>query len=366
MNDLVQIDRKELYELVWSKPVTQIAREFGVSDVAVAKICKKMGIPKPGLGYWAKKQYGKRVRQKPLPKLKPGERESYTIHGTADANKKPESALILEKKEFESKTANRITVSKVLRNPHPLVSQTRDRHQAYKKRDYHGYHQLPAGLDFSVSNESFPRALRIMDALVKAIEKRDYSVTVRSGYGSYTSVEVNGEEITFDIFESSKRIPNPEHKTDRYANQFIFIPTGRLSLRTKNFYQGQKVISDGKVRKLEDRLNEFIVLLVKISEKEKIRRKNREKREQESRERAEKEREIARLKELEQRRVHLLFENAQAWNKCELARQYMLVVKERTPEKSKEWMQWAENYLDGVEKSLLNPILEKPSDMGWT
>lgn len=55
--------RADLYALVWAKPVTHVAREFGISDVAVRKICIKHGIPTPPLGYWAKLQHGKKVVQ---------------------------------------------------------------------------------------------------------------------------------------------------------------------------------------------------------------------------------------------------------------------------------------------------------------
>ena len=51
--------KKELEKLVWEKPTIQIAKDFGVSDQAVAKWCKNYGIKKPPRGYWAKKQYGK-------------------------------------------------------------------------------------------------------------------------------------------------------------------------------------------------------------------------------------------------------------------------------------------------------------------
>jgi hypothetical protein len=41
-----------------------------MSDVGFAKICKKLGIPRPGLGYWAKKAAGKAVPIQPeLPDL---------------------------------------------------------------------------------------------------------------------------------------------------------------------------------------------------------------------------------------------------------------------------------------------------------
>ena len=58
--------RTQLYELVWSKPMTHLAKEFGLSDVGLRKICVKHNIPTPGLGYWAKLAHGKPVRQTPL------------------------------------------------------------------------------------------------------------------------------------------------------------------------------------------------------------------------------------------------------------------------------------------------------------
>ncbi|WP_312795514.1 hypothetical protein [Tianweitania sp.] len=68
--------RKEFYELVWSKPMTQLSKEFLISDVALHKICKKNDIPNPPLGWWAKKAAGKPVVQTPLA---PGQSSSDTI-----------------------------------------------------------------------------------------------------------------------------------------------------------------------------------------------------------------------------------------------------------------------------------------------
>lgn len=64
--------RQEFYDLVWSKPMTQLAKEFFLSDVALHKICKKHDIPQPPLGWWAKKHAGKPVQQTPLPPAKGG------------------------------------------------------------------------------------------------------------------------------------------------------------------------------------------------------------------------------------------------------------------------------------------------------
>lgn len=56
--DWPSISDAELEQLVWSKPTTQIAKEFGISDVAIGKRCKNAGIPKPKPGFWRKVEAG--------------------------------------------------------------------------------------------------------------------------------------------------------------------------------------------------------------------------------------------------------------------------------------------------------------------
>jgi hypothetical protein len=60
-------NRERLYQEVWSEPVVVVAKKY---DVGLAKICKKLNIPRPGLGYWAKMAAGKYVGTRPpLPSL---------------------------------------------------------------------------------------------------------------------------------------------------------------------------------------------------------------------------------------------------------------------------------------------------------
>ena len=47
-------DRETLYKEIWSEPIIKVAQRYGVSDVAIHKICKAMDIPKPPAGYWRK------------------------------------------------------------------------------------------------------------------------------------------------------------------------------------------------------------------------------------------------------------------------------------------------------------------------
>jgi len=51
--------KRKLASLIKQRPVSQVAKEFGVSDVAVRKHCRKLGLDLPERGYWQKKRAGK-------------------------------------------------------------------------------------------------------------------------------------------------------------------------------------------------------------------------------------------------------------------------------------------------------------------
>ena len=69
----VELTRQELYDLVWSKPMSRLALEYNISDNGLRKICKKHEIPLPLLGHWQKIQYNKKVKIIPLSKDFKGE-----------------------------------------------------------------------------------------------------------------------------------------------------------------------------------------------------------------------------------------------------------------------------------------------------
>ncbi len=52
----VRPSKEELHTMLWEKPTTEVAKEFGVSDVSIAKWAKAYEIEKPPRGYWAKKK----------------------------------------------------------------------------------------------------------------------------------------------------------------------------------------------------------------------------------------------------------------------------------------------------------------------
>ena len=59
--------RQELFELVWSMPMTKLSKQFELSDVGLRKICVKHQIPLPLQGHWTRKQFGKEAPRPELP-----------------------------------------------------------------------------------------------------------------------------------------------------------------------------------------------------------------------------------------------------------------------------------------------------------
>jgi hypothetical protein len=61
---LFEVTAEDLRELVWALPTTDVARLFGVSDKAIEKRCKRLGIAKPPRGYWTKHSNNEKHKEK--------------------------------------------------------------------------------------------------------------------------------------------------------------------------------------------------------------------------------------------------------------------------------------------------------------
>ncbi len=109
-----QLTRKELYDLVWSKSLTQLAKEYNTSDNGLRKICKKHNISLPKMGHWQKVQFGKKVEVVPLQKV---------------ANEK-EIQISLDEREAEGKEEHIISkiarISKEIETEYPSFIEVPD------------------------------------------------------------------------------------------------------------------------------------------------------------------------------------------------------------------------------------------------
>lgn len=80
----MRISREELYDRVWSTPVEQLAKSFGVSGRGLAKACARLHVPVPPRGYWARLSAGQRPRRARLPALKAGNLDGIVLWQDVD------------------------------------------------------------------------------------------------------------------------------------------------------------------------------------------------------------------------------------------------------------------------------------------
>jgi hypothetical protein len=66
-DSILEEERQKLFAMVWARPATKVARELGISGVALGKRCRRLQVPKPPRGYWARVASGKTPRRPPLP-----------------------------------------------------------------------------------------------------------------------------------------------------------------------------------------------------------------------------------------------------------------------------------------------------------
>ena len=71
--EMIRYEREKLFEEVWAEPMLAVAARYGVSSVALAKTCRKLGVPTPPRGYWALKAAGRTGVKPRLPAPKAGQ-----------------------------------------------------------------------------------------------------------------------------------------------------------------------------------------------------------------------------------------------------------------------------------------------------
>jgi hypothetical protein len=367
-SETVEVRREELYEQVWSEPVIKAAQKFGITGTALSKICRKAAIPVPPVGYWQRLQHGHKPDRPPLPPSKDGAKSPIAIE------KRPrrpyQSPEVKDRLASEEDERNRIHVAERLTRPHPLVRITVDMLRG-QKPDQHGMLSRPwkaRCLDIRVSRANLPRALRTMDAIIKAAEARGFGVSVTEGEGAGTHIELAGERVEIALEEKTKReehVPTKEEseRKAKYgwssAPRWDYEPSGLLQFRIKEFTGNgaRKTWSDGRKR-VEEALNDVLGGIIVVAE---AKRQHRIELERQRQEWAEAER---RRLEFEQRRreqaeqLKTLENEAALWARSQQLRTYIDAVESGAQgrgasaepgSKLHRWLQWARKQADRLD-----------------
>jgi hypothetical protein len=377
--DDLTFTREKLYAEVWSRPVMQLAKEVGVSDVAVAKICRRLWVPVPPRGYWARIAAGHTPRKPPLPPRGEGTPGSHVFRRW----RAPEGAVASTVTDDDAPS---VTVPLTLEKPHALVRKS----QSYLARAAKAF-DIPArppeeALDVAASEASLDRALRVMDALLKALEERGHRVEVKKvqpaaewRYGNqmppgaprwHTFAVVKSTPVEFSLDEGYETIevpplpPSGSRETrswDLARPTKERVPNGRLVLIIRNAPRAERVTcADTKRQPIEARLGAFILLLEATAsaiEAERIQaareaeeRRRREAEWQKADERRRREEALA--KDLDRRLDHWLA----ALRYRQLADAVEAMASDGKDAKRAPWLAWVRSYAARVERAVVHEL----------
>jgi len=268
-----------MFQLVWATPRTALAKRFGLSDVAIAKHCRKANIPMPPLGYWARIAAGKNPAKVPtLPLRLPGQEDCVTLGATTryrayypeeDLTEHLAEPVFVESEEDLVAEAisrlGKVRFVSDLYDPHPglrAVLNSEERLREKSKQPYSSYYKP----HFDAPN--FQRQLRLINSLFLAFERIGCSGQVYvedhwvKGIGTThtlrTGLRIGDMGISLDFFESAT--PKGAKTSGR---------TTSMTLRAMSWHEGLPPShwQDAPDNKLEKQLTQIAHALLGRAEK---------------------------------------------------------------------------------------------------
>jgi hypothetical protein len=294
--------RSELYAKVWTTPMTRLAAELGISDVGLAKACRRHAVPAPPRGYWAKLQAGQKPPQIPLPTP---ELDIEVHFSTSDPEERARQKEMERKRKEILQVRSKMVLSSIaitfpeqLDNPHPLVKATQ-RYceripkliEQYKRRgdnawqttkaedrppsEQHGrFNFFNCGfLNITAALESMDWILRFHDMIFKAlvaggmtIERREAVVDRRGDSSESTAVVVKHDNEVFKIEFSQgyRRVSIATAELARrklrepWLRNFEYQPSDKLVFRVLGTEYRANKVWEGTQEKLQDKVEEII------------------------------------------------------------------------------------------------------------
>jgi hypothetical protein len=289
-----QITRRELFDRIWSKPMTTNAVELSVKASALTTLARSLRLPLPQAGHWMKKEVGKEqptpefpadlhLDQKTYPLSRPKVRVPRSQPAEAEATPKPELAespkpagLPEVKDEKPTEIESLVEVAPEIQvGEHKKVASTRAAVQKSRSTD-----RVTVGgkgrFRLLVAPASGERACSVLDKLVAAVEAKGWSLdSMEQGY----AIVADGETVGFMIEEKLDRVPHivtaaelkEKAEYDRkcaLADRGIgyrpwreppipehdHVPNGELVLKFDREYDAggvRRTYSDGKRQRLE-------------------------------------------------------------------------------------------------------------------
>ena len=313
--------------MVWATPMSRLATEFGITGNGLAKICDRLGVPHPPRGYWAKKEAGKPVVIRRLPKAKADTPNFADIQPSAPRVKTKSTVPVAPADvEGSGQSASSLDEPNEL---HPLVRAWVKQHKEEQTRRAREQRRRRSGIwDFEpgelpdLTDRDLYR-FQATSTLIRSVQAAGAKVTEALISGKL-KITVSGHEIDMVVCEKMRqgiRRAEPEdnkwtaypehHQTGLYSSGFL-----RVAINT--YLGGSKPEwVESKAKMFPSMLPEITATVVAAGPRLEERQQEHEEWQRKLRVQQAEEAERRRLKDLDERRWSKFREQAAAWEECE-------------------------------------------------
>ena len=383
--------RDELYELVWSEPIKTLAVRYGVSDVALAKTCRRHAIPVPPRGYWAKIQAGKKAFTQPLSPRGIGMPEVIRTGHTNDWSRyvEPKSLIeteippppefpdsVLDLTERVRKLVGKVGIPRNLAKAHRHIAMLLEEDEV--RRQKHLASRYRSSWDAPLFDSPFERRrLRLLNAIFTALERSGMKPSLRGKDPKDFEVRVGDEHVSFTLDH-----PGQERYGYGPASQRNRPASDKLHLRIshgRTLDDVRFLWEDKAGEPIEKHIEDIVVMLIVAGEVQYrqgeishrnwlIERKAQLIEEAQKRKGEEERRERERRLKAEQARVHRLLSEATAFRQANDIRAYVETTRKANAasadpvsrEELDAWASWALAQADRID-----PVRSKKFLVGY-
>lgn len=341
-----KISRKELYDLVWSTPLSKIQKDLGLTYSRLKSICNEQKIPLPENGFWSKIAFNKPVTIIPF---------------FDDPNIQSEIILIEEKlqdptveptidqltKKIAKDLGEKIVVPKLIKSWHPLVERFRAKYEVYQKELKKGNwsNTLRGELSILVIDSHLSRATRIFNTVINTLESKGHKVFIDH---SGTNVHICDQTYQVSIRTKNKRVID-EDNNSRF--QFTkLVPQDILIFKIARIESIE--FSDTPNKPLEDKLDAIIARLELLAYKDAKMKEEARIRNQIYQAERERREAIIRAEEQEKAKFEKLVQDAESWKKAMLIANYLdeMERKSSLTQDEQDYIAWGRNKVRELNK----------------